>query len=389
MLRRAVTSFGLSSTAGSPPRRRIVLVAAIALAAACGGDPIRIGLAGPFGEPRAESMRRAAELAVREINDSGGVRGRPLELVVEDDQGSTERAILVARRFRDDPSIVAVIGHLASGTTLAAAPVYNDARNGLPAISPSASSPALTAAGPYTFRVCPTDLVHGGRLAAWAVDQLGATRAAVIYLNDDYGRGVRRVFDQEFTRRKGRLVSDDPYLDDLPAFLPYLERIRNRGGTDVLLIAGTRAGAERILAALDTLEFRPTVMGGDGLAGMEQAGAMTDGVLVSTAYLPDRPGNRNAAFVRDYRAAYQNQDPDHRGAAAYDAMYLLARALDAAGVDRDRVREYLAGVGTATEAFDGVTGRIAFDANGDVPDKDVVIGVMRDGRIVTAPERRP
>jgi branched-chain amino acid transport system substrate-binding protein len=386
MLRRAVTSFGFSSTAGRPPRA--VLVAGIALAAACGGDPIRIGLAGPFGEPRAESMRLAAELAVRQINDSGGVGGRPLELVVEDDQGNAERAVMVAQRFRDDPSIVAVVGHLASGTTLAAAPVYNDGRNPLPAISPSASSPALSAAGPYTFRVCPTDLVHGARLAAWAVEQLGAARAAVIYLNDDYGRGVRRVFNQEFVRRKGQLVSDDPYLDDLPGFLPYLERIRSRGGADALVIAGTRAGAERILASLDTVGFRPTVMGGDGIAGLESAGRTTDGVLVSTPYLPDRPGSRNAAFVRAYRAAYQGREPDHRGAAAYDAVYLLARALDAAGADRDRVRDYLAGVGSETAVFEGVTGSIAFDANGDVPNKDVIIGLMRGGRIVTAPERR-
>ncbi|HET7038930.1 MAG TPA: ABC transporter substrate-binding protein, partial [Gemmatimonadales bacterium] len=363
--------------------------AGIALTAACGGgDPIRIGLAGPFEEPRAQSMRLAAELAVRQINDSGGVRGRPLELVVEDDQGSNERAVEVARRFHDDPSVVAVIGHLASGTSLAAAPVYNDSRNPLAAVSPSATSPALSAAGPYTFRVCPTDLVHGARLAAWVVEQLGATRASVMYLNDDYGRGVRRVFDQEFVRRKGELVADDPYLDDLPSFVPYLERIRRRGGTEALMIAGTRAGAERILAGLDSVGLRPTVLGGDGIAGMEQGGAAVEGVLVSTSYLPDRPGARNAAFVRAYRAAYGDREPDHRGASAYDAVYLLARALREAGVDRERVRDYLAGVGTESPAFEGVTGSIAFDENGDVPNKDVIVGVMRGGRIVTAPERR-
>jgi branched-chain amino acid transport system substrate-binding protein len=236
--------------------------------------------------------------------------------------------------------------------------------------------------------VCPTDLVHGARLAAWAAEQLGATRAAVIYLNDDYGRGIRRVFDQEFERLNGRLVSDDPYLDDLPGFVPYLERIRSRGGADVLMIAGTRAGAERILAALDTVGLRPIVMGGDGIAGLEGAGPATDGVLVSTAYLPDGASPRNVAFVRAYRAAYQGRDPDHRGAAAYDALYLLARAIDAAGANRERVRDYLSGVGTETPAFEGVTGSIAFDANGDVPDKEVVVGLMRGGRIVTAPERR-
>lgn len=381
MLRPVVPHFGSFPTAG--------LLAGLALVAACGGaDPIRIGLAGPFDEPRAQSMRLAAELAVREINDSGGVRGRPLELAVEDDRGDTERAVEAARRLYDDPAVVAVVGHLASGTTLAAAPIYNGGRLPLPVISPSASSPALTDAGPYTFRVCPTDLVHGARLAAWAVDQMGATSAAVIYQNDDYGRGVRGVFRREFVRRNGRLVADDPYLEELPSFVPYLERVRRQGGADVVMIAGTRAGAERILATMDTVSLRPPVMGGDGIAGLEGAGAPAEGVLISTAYLPDRPGARNAAFVHAYRAAHQNRDPDHRGAAAYDAIHLLARALTEAGADRTRLRDYLAGVGTSTPAFEGVTGRIAFDEHGDVPDKAVVIGVVRGGRLVSAPERR-
>jgi branched-chain amino acid transport system substrate-binding protein len=139
---------------------------------------------------------------------------------------------------------------------------------------------------------------------------------------------------------------------------------------------------------MDTVSLRPPVMGGDGIAGLEGAGAPAEGVLISTAYLPDRPGARNAAFVRAYRAAHQNRDPDHRGAAAYDAIHLLARALTEAGADRTRLRDYLAGVGTSTPAFEGVTGRIAFDEHGDVPDKAVVIGVVRGGRLVSAPERR-
>jgi len=390
MLPPDVTRSGRPSTARPPRRSRIGLVAGLTLAAACGGsDPIRIGLTGPFEEPRAQSLRLAVELAVREINDSGGVRGRPLELVIEDDHGNAERAVETARRFYADPAVVAVVGHLASGTTLAASSVYNGGLNPLPVISPSASSPVLTDAGPYTFRVCPTDLVHGARLAAWATAQLRATRAAVLYLNDDYGRGVRSVFIREFTGRNGQIVADDPYLEDLPSFLPYLQRIRRRGGADVLLIAGTRTGAERILATLDSATLRPAVMGGDGLAGIEAAGAAAAGVFISTAYLPDRPGTRNAAFVRAYRAAYPNQDPDHRGAAGYDAIHLLARAIAEAGADRAKVRDYLATVGTSTPAFEGVTGRIAFDEHGDVPDKDVVIGLVRGGRLVTAPERRP
>jgi branched-chain amino acid transport system substrate-binding protein len=363
-----------------------ILLACGVCGASCGGEhgAIRIGLAGPFGEARGRSMRLAAELAVREINGAGGVRGRALELVVLDDSADAVRAVTVARRLHDDPSVVAVIGHLTSGATLAASAVYNALPNPVPVISPSASSPLLSGAGAYTFRVCPTDLAHGTALAQWAVDHLHARRAAIVFLNDEYGRGVRGIFAQQFTARGGTLVADDPYLDELPSFEPYLERLRRRGGADALLIAGTRPGAERILQALRTAGMRPAVLAGDGVAGIEASGSLADGAFVSAAYLPDRPGDANAAFLRAYRAAYDGQEPDHRGAAAYDIVNLLARAIQAVGPERAKLRDYLAGVGTATDPYDGVTGRIAFDTKGDVPDKQVAIGVVRGGRLVSA-----
>lgn len=371
---------------------RLIVPVALAcgvLGAGCRGErgPIRLGLAGPFAEARGRSMRLAAELAVREINGAGGVRGRSVELVVLDDSADAVRAVAVARRLYDDPSVVAVIGHLTSGATLAASSVYNASPDPVPVISPSASSPLLSGAGPYTFRVCPTDLAHGTRLAEWAADHLHAQRAAILFLNDEYGRGVRGVFAQRFTARGGRLVADDPYLDELPGFEPYLERLRRRGGTDALLIAGTRPGAERILRALRATGVQAAVLAGDGVAGIEAAGPLAEGVFISAAYLPDQAGEANANFVRAYRAAYDGQQPDHRGAGAYDIVHLLARGLQAVGPDRVKLRDYLAGVGTESEPYDGVTGRIAFDGKGDVPGKQVAIGVVRGGRLVAAEER--
>jgi branched-chain amino acid transport system substrate-binding protein len=281
--------------------------------------------------------------------------------------------------------VVAVVGHLTSGATLAAAPVYGG-RRPLPVVSPSASAPGVTDAGPHIFRVCPTDVAHGAALAQFAARRLGARRAAILYQNDEYGRGIRGTFVAEFTRLGGRLVTDDPYVPDLASFEPYLRRLQQRGGADVLLIAGTAASARRILPTLDTVGIRTRVLGGDALTGLETTSG-TDGVITSTAYLPDRLGERNQAFVEAYHAAYGTQPLDHRGAAAYDIVYLLARAIEAVGPNRSRLIQYLAGVGTASPPFEGVTGRIAFDAQGDVPTKAVVIGVIRDGAVITAEDR--
>lgn len=363
------------------------LAAAVGLVTASCADtdrPVLIGLAGPFSDPRGVSMQRAAELAVAEINERGGAGGRPLELVIHDDSTDAAAAVRAARQLYANDGIVAVIGHLTSATTLAAAPVYNGGATPLPVISPSASSPQVTQAGPYTFRTCPDDLVHGRRLAEWARRRLGARTAAVIYHNDDYGRGVRATFTTAFTRLEGAIAASDPYVPAIPTFEPFLRRIALRGGVDLVMIAGARSGAERIIPTLDSVGINPIVMGGDGLAGIEGADVDAEGVYVSTAYLADRPGERNRQFVAAYRRAYDDQLPDHRGAGAYDIVYLLARAIDEVGPNREALQYYLAGVGTRSPAFEGVTGTVAFDVNGDVPDKDVVIGIVRGGRLVTA-----
>lgn len=365
-------------------RRLYVLATAVATVVGCSRDgPILVGLAGPFSQDRATSMLQAAELAVREINGRGGINGRPLQLVVFDDSANADVTLRVARELYDNRDVIAVVGHLTSSSTLAAAPVYGSGANPIAQISPSASSPLITDAGPHTFRVCPSDLVHGSRLAEWARAELGAERAAILYQNDDYGRSVRATFASSFLELGGSIVSEDPFVDEIPSFGPFLERVRQRGGADVLLVAGTGLSGSRISATLDTVGISIRIIAGDGLVEIGQP-TMAEGVVISAAYLPDRPGNRNGDFVRAYRAAYRNELPDYRGAGAYDILYLLAQALETVGPDRGRIRDYLARVGRDIEPFEGVTGPIAFDENGDVPEKDVVIGVISDGRLITA-----
>src|SRR5439155_1432188 len=200
---------------------------------------------------------------------------------IADDSASEDAAVRVAQALYDDPAVVAVVGHLTSGASIAAAQVYGAAGHPVVMISPSASSPELSGISPYILRICPTDVSYGGALARFAWRALGARRAGVIFVNNDYGRG-----------------------------------------------------------------------------------------------------ERNATFVADYARAHPGERPDHRGAGAYDAVLLLTQAIAAVGPDRAAVRNYLAEVGRGVAAFDGVTGKIAFDTTGNVPSKSVVIGVVRSGRLV-------
>jgi branched-chain amino acid transport system substrate-binding protein len=368
--------------------RRFAVLAAILALTACSrggsGAPIVLGLAGPFSQPRGVSMKHAAELAVREVNARGGVRGRELALRIMDDSGRPDVAIRIAQQFTDDPAVVAVIGHLNSSASLAAGRIYGEARRPLAMISPSASSPDLSGVNPFMFRVCPSDLSHGAQLARYARQALSARRVGVIYLDDDYGRGLRLSFAAEFKRLGGTIVEEDPTLATTTTVEPYLSHLQRAGGIDALMLATDRSGAELALRDMGRLGVHWTPLGGDALSGIEADGALADGVRMSVAYLVDQGGERNAQFIAAYARTFPGERPDHRGAAAYDIVHLLADVLTNT-TDRRGVRDRLARIGSDLPAFDGVTGKIAFDKNGDVPTKAVVIGTVREGQLMTEP----
>jgi len=367
------------------------LSAALALLlAACGGsgEPIRIGIAGPTSQANGRSMKLAAEMAADEINRAGGIGGRPVELKILDDEAKPEKAIAVATELRDDARVVAVIGHVNSPATLAAATIYNDEEGGdpVPQISPASSSPQVTQAGPWTFRVCPSDLLHGPVVANWTYGELGSRRAAVLYTNDTYGRGVSTTFSEAFRKAGGTVVALDPYLKasvEAPGGVDaYLARaLRNRA--DALMVAGQADAGVKIVQAARRLGFTGPVVGADGMTGVKDAGADAEGIFVSSAFLPDRSSPAAQAFVKAYVQKY-NELPDHRGAMTYDALKLLARAIADAGADRGKIRAYLEQVGRKQPKFEGVSGTIEFDEHGDVPGKEVAVGVVRSGKLVSA-----
>jgi branched-chain amino acid transport system substrate-binding protein len=345
------------------------------------GKPVRIGLAGSLSDPVGLPMKRAAELAVEQINATGGINGRPIELVERDDYADPDSAVFVATDLYE-AGVSAVIGHLFSSTTLAAAPVYNGGTEPVAAISPSSSSPDVTTAGDYTFRICPSDLAHGLALARWVHDTLRLERGAMLYLNDQYGRGVRQMFVREFTRRGGVLLATDPYLGDTPEIGPYLDRLAKMGGVQFLVIAGNRGEGEEILRQARQRGLRMPVLGGDGLEGIEEAGAIADGIYLSSAYLPTIASPANRAFLAAYHKKFPTAGlPNQPAAATYDAVYLLREVITRAGPEREAVRQELARVGSGAPAFQGVTGTVAFDSRGDVPNQTVYIGMVRDGTV--------
>lgn len=346
---------------------------------------IKIGISANFQDVNMNPMRFGARLAVEEINARGGVNGRLLEIVERDDWENPDSAVVVATELYDDPAVVAVIGNGFSGLTLAAAPVYNSGPNPLVQISPTASAPAVSHAGPYTFRMCPSDLAHGGALARWARDGLGLSRGTVIYGNDAYGRGVRRAFTEEFTAIGGEVLTADPYLGSPPEVAPYLDRIARSGRAQFIVLAGYLDEAEYILAETRSRGITIPIMGGDGIERIERQGALAEGTYVTAAYLSLIDTPKNNQFLEAWSRAYpEKASPNLSAAGSYDAVYLITQAVAEVGTDRTAVRDAIAETGSSRPAFEGVIGTIAFDANGDVTIPNIFVGVVHDGAVELA-----
>lgn len=371
----------------SPRRNRIPLAALAAAAVAsaaitgCADEPVvYIGVAGAFTDPIGRPMKLGAELAVDEINAAGGIGGRRLALVARDDYASPDSAVLVANELYLS-NVSAVVGHLYSGTTLAAAPVYNGGADPLVAISPSSSAPDVSNAGPWTFRVCPSDEAHGAALAQWVRERLGLRRGVVFYNNDEYGRGVRSRFAGEFTRRGGELAGVYPYLGSTPDVNAYLDHVAADGNAQFIVVAGNRSEAEEVIRQARRRGLTLPVLGADGLEGIEQSGALAEGVHLTMAYLPLLETDANRKFVAAYQARYPTElAPNQPAAATYDAVYMLKRVMESAGTEREAVRDALLRIDAAAP-YEGVVGTIAFDSLGDVPTREVYMAVVRNGAI--------
>lgn len=361
-------------------------VGLLLLLAGCSGGrgPVRIGVAMSLQEEGIKPSRYAAELAAKEINDAGGIHGRPVELVLRDDYGDSDSAVAAANELYAS-DVAAVVGPAYSGMLLASAPVYNGGRRPVVQLSPSASSPLVSTAGPYTFRLCPSDLAYGAALARFASDK-GFRRAAVMYVNDAYGRGVRETFAAEFSQLGGEVVELDPFLAASPDVSVYLARIAKERKAQAIVLAANQGEGLKVLAQIRAAKLALPILGGDGMAGAERTDpGLAEGMYVASGYIVGNPDPANRSFVAAYQKMFPGAGPPDQGAAAsYDAVKLLARVMGDAGTDREAVRNALAQVGQGTAAYDGVVGRVAFDSLGDVPGLKVQIGVARGGILLPA-----
>ena len=372
-----------------PRLRRTLLAGALLapLAAACSGggapgaaaasssEPILLGTAGPWTEGYGQMNKRGMDLAVADINAAGGVNGRPVRLVSRDDGGSAVKATAIAQEFVADRDIVAVVGHVNSGAMVAAARVYD---GHLAAVATTATAPDLTGISPWVFRVISSDSTNGVDLAHFANRQLGRRRAAILYENNPYGRGLTDAFRRGFD---GEIVSIDPIADDGKDLEPYVAYYKVKR-PDVVFVASTEGSGMALLREARRQGLQADFIGGDGWTGVVRDTAASEGAYVGAPFTAEDPRPEAQKFVAAFRERY-HVTPDGNAALAYDATMLVARAVAERGTDRAAVRDWLTTL-AARGGYAGVTGTIRFQSNGDPLGRGVVMTRIHRGALLVA-----
>jgi branched-chain amino acid transport system substrate-binding protein len=377
----------------------LVLMVSIALASCATGSPsaggqtgeqtIKIGLNAELtGDIPAvgASCKNAAEMAVKEVNDAGGldVGGTKykINLLVEDNGGKTDQSASVTTKLITQDNVVAIIGPNASRYAIPAAEVAESSKVVL--ISPWSTNPATTIDSrtntpkKYVFRACFIDPFQGRVVAKFALDSLKVTKAAVLYdIASDYNKGIAEFFKKTFEENGGTVVAFETYTTNDKDFSAQLTKIKE-AQPEVIFLPNYYSEVPLQIQQAHRLGITVPFLGSDSWGSSELlslCGADCEGYYFSTHYAADAATEEATKFISAYKTAYGNT-PDDVAALTYDAFGLLFQSLKAAGkVDRESVRNALAQI----PDYKGVTGNMQFQEGSGDPIKSAVILQIKDG----------
>jgi branched-chain amino acid transport system substrate-binding protein len=330
----------------------------------------RTGATATFGI----SSNEGVTLALEQINAAGGVLGKKIKLISEDDQSKADEAVNAVQKLINKDEVVAIIGEVASKRSLAGGNVCQKYK--VPMLSPASTNPQVTKIGDYVFRSCYTDDFQGGTCGRFAVKQ-GWKRVAVLTdIANDYSKGLAARFKEVYAPA-GQIVADESFREGDKDFKPQLTTIKN-ATPDAVFLPGYYTDIGNILTQARGLGLAVPFFGGDGWDSEQtlKLGPIADGCFYSNHYSPDDPRSQVQDFVKAYRARFNDKMPDAMATLGYDAAYVLADAIKRAGkADRQAIRDALA----ATRNFPGVSGSITIDENRNAR-KPIVILRIQGGK---------
>jgi branched-chain amino acid transport system substrate-binding protein len=353
-------------------------------------DTLGLGLCAPMSGGAASWGKKSevgTKFAIDRINARGGIvpkgkrKARMLELIeVADDKNDPREGASIAQRFIDNEKILIMIGPLTSTVALAQAPIMN--KNGLTQFAIGATAPAYTQAGPYSFRLVPTDAFQGRYMAKWTNDQGKWKTYAIIYVNDDYGRGLAEVFQtglKEIGVAEDKVLASEAFLPNDTDFSAQLTKIKGLN-PDALFIAGHYKEGAMIARQARELAFNAQILGTDGIGHpeyMKVAGKAAEGTIYSGYFsLEDK-----RPYIQQWAAEFKEKlgyDPGLVEAIANDCVEIAARAIEIGGDNRKDLAIGMSTIGPYHPSVTGALGDNQFDGNGDTM-RDMLMYVVKDG----------
>jgi len=351
------------------------------------GTPIKIGhIAAMTGGTAnfGQSCDKGARIAMQEINAKGGVLGRQLELLTEDDRSLAPEARTTAIKLIEQGA-VALIGEVASSSSIAAAPEAQKAQ--VPMVSPASTNPEVTQKGDYIFRICYLDPFQGESMAKFGYNDLGKHSAAIFTdVKAAYSVGLAQFFKETFTKLGGTITAEEAYSQGDIEFKAQLTKIKGTN-PEILFVPGYYNEVGLIARQARELGMTAVILGGDGWDSpdlLEIGGSAIDGAYFANHYASDDPNPVIQDFIAKYKAAH-GEVPDAMAVLGYDVFRIVADAIGRAGsTEGPKIREALA----TTRDFPGVSGTITIDPERNAS-KDLVVIKIENGTLHLAGRVKP
>ena len=322
-----------------------------------------------------QSSHKGTQLAVDELNAAGGVLGKKIKLITEDDQSLAGQPATIVRKLITQDKAIAILGEVASSKSLEAAPICQ--QNKIPMISPASTNPKVTEVGDYIFRVCFIDPFQGTVMSKFALGKGFKNVAILTDVKQDYSVGLSEFFVKHFTANGGTIVKDQKYSTNDKDFKAQLTSIKS-AKPDAIFVPGYYGEVSLIARQAKQLGIKVPLLGGDGWVGdslLKVAGTALDGSFFSSHFSAEDKAPETQNFVQKYKAKYGNV-PDDMAALGYDSAMILADAIKrAGGTDSAKLRDAIA----ATKDFKAITGNITIDAQRNAAKSAVILTIGGGG----------
>jgi branched-chain amino acid transport system substrate-binding protein len=334
-------------------------------------EVIKIGVLAPLtGEAASWGQNALAgiTLATKEVNDKGGINGRKIEIVAEDDKCSAEGVNAINKLINID-KVVGILGPICSASGGPALPIAQN--NGVPVVIISASAPHLTKIGDYIFRVYPSDAFQGKVAAEFMFNKLGKKKVAIVYVKNDWGEGIKEVFKTRFKELGGEIVYEGGVLQDQKDFRTEITKVK-ASGAEALYFPVYPANGISAFKQMKEMDLKIPVVGGDTFSANEVIESeYADGIIYTEGKI-----NMPEDFEQKIKSlpGFENLQINIVAPLGYDATKVMLLAIEKAGVDKQAIKEAL-----KTTSYQGISNPlIEFDENGDLKSPAFDVKIIKD-----------